>query len=153
MNKVEISYGEIEAPLWLKKDPVPFVQSVLEKLEKHNWDLSILFCTNEKIRALNRQFRNRDEPTDVLAFIMGEIEGERYLPGDIAISPEMAEENARRFEVSPGEELHRLLIHGILHLTGMDHASEDKEEPMLILQEKLLFELYGEELQGMEMQK
>jgi probable rRNA maturation factor len=145
MNEVTVNYEEIKAPPWLQRDPVPFVLSVLEKLEKRNWDLSILFCSNKKIQVLNKQFRNRDEPTDVLSFIMGEIEGEHYLPGDIVISLEMAEENALHFGISPGEELHRLLIHGILHLEGMDHDSTGKDEPMLVLQEKLLFELYAEE--------
>ena len=115
-----------------------FTLAVLEKLKKKNWDLSLLFCDNKTIRNLNRQYRNRDEATDVLSFIMGETEGERFLPGDIAVSLEMVKENAEAFEVSPAEELRRLLIHGILHLSGMDHASNGKGEPMLTLQEQLL---------------
>jgi len=137
MNTVEISLEGVTPPVWVE----PFVRTVLEKLEKHNWDLSLLFCNNKRIRELNKQYRNRDEATDVLSFVMGETEGERFLPGDIAVSLEMAEENAGSFGVSPGEELRRLLIHGILHLSGMDHASNDKGEPMLALQEQLLGEI------------
>ena len=138
MNTVEINMEE-QIPEWA--DGIePFTLAVLEKLGRRNWDLSLLFCDNKTIRGLNRQYRNRDEATDVLSFVMGETEGERYHPGDIAVSLEMVTENAAAFGISPGEELRRLLIHGILHLSGMDHASNDKGEPMLTLQEQLLGE-------------
>jgi probable rRNA maturation factor len=143
MNRVEISLDGVEPPLWLER-AAAFAEAALAKLGKNNWDLSVLFCSDEVIRSLNRQYRNRDEATDVLSFTLGESAGERFLPGDIAISPERAAENALRFGVPPGEELRRLLIHGILHLGGMDHASNDKEEPMLALQEKLLTEIPAE---------
>ena len=140
MNTVTISHEDVEPPSW---QPVPFILAVLEKLEKHSWDLSVLFCGKEKIQRLNEQYRNKNEPTDVLSFVMGEYEGDRFIPGDIVISPEAAEENARAFGVSPNEELRRLLVHGILHLSGMDHTTNDKEEPMLVFQEKLLEETRG----------
>jgi len=139
MNRIDITLDGLESPPWLE-ETAPFVQLILEKLGKHNWDLSILFCTNEIIKNLNKQYRREDKATDVLSFIMAETAGERYLPGDIAVSIEMIEENAGYFNISPKEELRRLLIHGILHLAGMDHATNDKEEAMLILQEKLLKE-------------
>ena len=119
----------------------PFALEVLEKLGKHHWDLSLFFCNNEIIQKLNKQYRNLDESTDVLSFIMGETAGERFLPGDIVISLEKIGENAKEFAVSPKEELHRLVIHGILHLSGMDHSSNDSNEEMLLLQEKLLKEM------------
>ena len=138
-NNVTINLEGTESPPWLEKVE-PFTLEVLERLGKHHWDLSIFFCTNKIMQKLNKQYRNLDESTDVLSFIMGEMAGERYLPGDIAISLEKVAENAQEFGVSPKEELHRLLIHGILHLTGMDHASNDAGEEMLMLQEKLLAE-------------
>lgn len=119
----------------------PFALEALEKLGKHHWDLSLFFCNNEIIQKLNKQYRNLDESTDVLSFIMGETAGERFLPGDIVISLEKIGENAKEFAVSPKEELHRLVIHGILHLSGMDHSSNDSNEEMLLLQEKLLKEM------------
>ena len=137
MNNVEINMEGIENPPWLEETE-PFIHEVLKKLKKQNWNISVLLCNNTIIRSYNKQFRKRDEPTDVLSFTMGETDGKHFYPGDIVISLEMAEENARYFAVSPGEELQRLLIHGILHLAGMNHVSNDKEEPMLVLQEKLL---------------
>ena len=139
-NDIKISIEGLESPPWLEKIDL-YALTVLDRLEKHHWDLSIFFCNNTIIQKLNKQYRNLDESTDVLSFIMGETAGERFLPGDIVISLEKIEENAKVFGITPLEELHRLLIHGILHLSGMDHASNDKNEAMLVLQEKLLEEI------------
>ena len=139
-NRVFINFEGLESPDWLEGTE-SFVLAILEKLEKHNWDLSLFFCNNETIQKFNKQYRNLDESTDVLSFIMGETADGRFLPGDIVISLEKTKENALDYGVSPTEELQRLLIHGILHLTGMDHASDKKDEPMLILQEQLLKEI------------
>ena len=138
-NNVTINLEGTESPPWLEKVE-PFALEVLERLGKHHWDLSIFFCNNQLIQKLNKQYRNLDESTDVLSFIMGETAGERFLPGDIVISLEKVAENAKDYDVLPKEELQRLIIHGILHLVGMDHESNNDNEEMLILQEKLLAE-------------
>jgi probable rRNA maturation factor len=115
-------------------------------LKKENWDISIVFCGNDHIRDLNKRFRNKDEPTDALTFPLGEFSGKRFLAGDIVVSLETVRENADYFNVPFEEELYRVLIHGILHLDGMDHSGHlgenaEKNEPMLELQEKILSEL------------
>ncbi|MDR2518560.1 MAG: rRNA maturation RNase YbeY [Spirochaetaceae bacterium] len=146
MNRVAISAEEDPLPLRLPRIR-RFILSVLDILKQDRWDLSVLFCKDEYIRKLNARFRQKDEPTDVLSFMLGETVEEageiRYLPGDIVISLEALAENARYFQVSPEEELRRLLIHGILHLTGMDHATNADIEPMLRLQESLMAETAG----------
>jgi probable rRNA maturation factor len=143
-NEVTITIEEVESKPWAE-GAEHFALSVLDKLGKHHWDLSVFFFFFSIIQKLNNQYRNLDESTDVLSFMMGEMAGEQYLPGDIVISLEKTEENAQKFSVSPKEELHRLLVHGILHLSGMDHSTNDKTEPMLVLQEQLLEEIKGGE--------
>jgi probable rRNA maturation factor len=149
MNRVEISAGELPLPPW-SAQANRFVLKVLDRLGRDRWDLSMLFCNNEYIRSLNARFRNIDEPTDVLSFALGdsyadEITGElRFLAGDIVVSLETLAENAGYFQISPDEELRRLLIHGVLHLDGMDHKTNEGAEPMLKLQEHILAELSGE---------
>ncbi|MDR2019993.1 MAG: rRNA maturation RNase YbeY [Treponema sp.] len=153
MNRVAVSAGELPLPPWSARVS-SFVLKVLEKLNRDRWDLSVLLCNNLLIQDLNARFRNRDEPTDVLSFPMGETledAGEdRYLPGDIVISLETLAENARYFRVSEDEELRRLLVHGILHLDGLDHEgkldSGVSPEAMLALQERILSELSGERI-------
>jgi probable rRNA maturation factor len=115
-----------------------FCESVFAALEISSFDISVLFCGNEYIRSLNKQFRGIDAPTDILSF--GEnTEKKQFVRGDIAISLEALRENSDYFKVSENEELHRLLVHGILHLCGFDHATNDFDnEPMLKLQEALL---------------
>jgi probable rRNA maturation factor len=108
-----------------------------------------VLCDDQTIKALNARYRGRDEATDVLSFELGAEEtgddgSARWLPGDIVISLDGLEENARYFKVSEDEELRRLLIHGILHLDGMDHQTNDEAEPMIVLQERILTRL-GEE--------
>jgi probable rRNA maturation factor len=149
MNRIEVSAEEVPLPSWTGRVG-PFILKVLNFIRRDGWDLSVVFCDNIYIRSLNARFRHRDEPTDVLSFALGETleeEGERrYLPGDIVISLETLAENARCFQVSEDEELRRLLIHGVLHLDGLDHDSNEEKEPMLQLQEKLLAELAGERI-------
>ncbi|GHT86980.1 endoribonuclease YbeY [Spirochaetia bacterium] len=149
MNRVVISAEEVPLPAW---SPIihEYILKVLERLKKDRWDLSVLFCKDSFIRSLNSRFRRIDEPTDVLSFVLGtdytdEATGEtRFLPGDIIVSLEALAENAAYFQVPEDEELRRLLIHGILHLDGMDHETNEGSEPMLKLQEDILTELIGE---------
>jgi probable rRNA maturation factor len=142
MNRASVRAEEVPLPAWAGS-LARFSAKALDALGKDNWDLSILLCGDSYIRKLNAQYRGRDEATDVLSFALGENcpDGEgnsRYLPGDIAVSLETLEENTRYFEVSFDEELRRVIIHGILHLDGMDHRTNGKDEPMLLLQEELL---------------
>jgi probable rRNA maturation factor len=90
-------------------------------------ELSVLLCDDAVIRALNRDFRRRDRPTDVLSFSMREGEGGR-LPraplGDVVISVETARRQARRAKRTITAEVTMLLAHGLLHLLGLDHRTE-----------------------------
>ncbi|MCL2210840.1 MAG: rRNA maturation RNase YbeY [Treponema sp.] len=149
MNNVTINTEEISPPAW--SDAVcTYAVKILEEIKRDNWELSILFCGNKTIKNLNNQYRNKDEPTDILSFNLGETvkDGGRdiYLPGDIVISLETLRENAQYFEITEDEELRRLLIHGILHLDGMDHQTTDSNEPMLVLQEKILSKFNNEHI-------
>ncbi|MDR1863259.1 MAG: rRNA maturation RNase YbeY [Treponema sp.] len=149
MNRVDVSAAEVPLPPW-KGRAKSFILKVLKTLRRDGWDLSVLFCGDRYIKTLNARYRNKDEATDVLSFALGETaeseKGNRYLPGDIVISLETLEENAGYFGVSRDEELRRLLVHGILHLDGMDHATNKPGEPMLRLQEKILTQLAGERI-------
>jgi probable rRNA maturation factor len=157
-NRILISLGEdVIEPVWFNKVE-PFIQTVLQKLNYDNEEISVLFCSDEFIKELNSQYRNIDSATDVLSFENGEeYEDEEGLwknVGDIAISLETLPKNAEYFEVDTNTELKRLIIHGILHLNGMDHGEEHIEkgvvptDEMLILQENLLSDLIEEKIIG-----
>lgn len=94
-------------------------------LPSHIDELGLLFTDNDEIRELNRQYRGKDKPTDVLSFSQIEgrdIAGSRSL-GDIAISVEYAGKEAAKRGITLELELVRLIVHGLLHLHGFDHES------------------------------
>ena len=108
-------------------------------------DFSLSFVSDDEIQALNRDYRGIDSPTDILTFAINDgeefpsFEGEEEEMGDVFISIDSMQRNAQEFGVSPDEELKRLLLHGLLHLRGMDHKTNDfNSEPMLIEQERIL---------------
>ncbi len=85
--------------------------------------VNVLVTSNTKLRGLNRRFRSKDQPTDVLSFPALPGQKPRYA-GDIAISAEIAVHNARSLGHSAAEEIKILALHGILHLRGYDHESD-----------------------------
>ncbi|MDR1836208.1 MAG: rRNA maturation RNase YbeY [Treponema sp.] len=149
MNNVTINAKEIKLPSW-SANLCEFALKVLEEIKRDNWELSILLCRDKTITALNTQYRNKAEPTDILSFNLGDTikSGDKtvYLPGDIVISLDTLRENAGYFQTPEDEELRRLIIHGILHLDGMDHKTSGRTEPMLALQEEILSKLDGEHI-------
>lgn len=150
MNRVFVSMMDgVEEPKWFS-NVESYVLELLQRLEYDNEEISILFCNDQMIKALNNQYRHIDSPTDVLSFENGETyqdeKGEWTSMGDIVISLDTVPVNAKYFETDENTEMKRLLLHGILHLNGMDHFEEHIEkgvEPeceMLVLQEKVLKE-------------
>jgi probable rRNA maturation factor len=85
--------------------------------------VNLVVTGSNELRALNRRFRGKDQPTDVLSFVPDPdfVSG---LAGDIAISAEIAKQNARRLGHSTAQEIKILVLHGVLHLAGYDHESD-----------------------------
>ncbi|MDF2591285.1 MAG: putative metal-dependent hydrolase [Clostridia bacterium] len=127
------------------------VQKALETFVEEDYEVSISFVDNNEIKDLNKQYRNKDTATDVLSFPLMEFEiseenynnEEEYvqedrLLGDIVISLERAEEQAVEYGHSFERELAFLVVHGVLHLLGMDHEVEEQEKEMIKKQEEIL---------------
>lgn len=134
------------------------VRAILKKIVAYygeKRDFSVTFVTDNEIQELNREYREIDAPTDILTFrlddapsfpISFEEEDVDFLNneemGDIFISLDTMRRNAEEFGVGEEEELSRLLLHGILHLRGLDHKTNDFEkEEMLKEQEEVLTKL------------
>jgi probable rRNA maturation factor len=88
--------------------------------------VNVLLTSNRELRALNSRFRGKDRPTDVLSFppVLGLANA---FAGDVAISVEIAAQNARLLGHSPAEEVKILALHGMLHLAGYDHERDHGE--------------------------
>jgi probable rRNA maturation factor len=156
VNDVEVSSAGLEPPPWARR-LARFARRVLRLRNIRNWDLSILLCDDPSIQSLNRRYRKLDAPTDVLAFPQTENPDPQHVgssaafstaarraAGDVVISLDTMRRNAGSNGVPEEEELKRLLIHGILHLEGMDHQNEEPD--MLVLQERLLSRLKEEKV-------
>ncbi len=109
-----------------------------------NIEVSILLTGDEQISQLNKEYRDVDGPTDVLSF--SQLEGddemepetEENLLGDVVISVETAMRQAGQQSKSLEEEVDMLLVHGLLHLLGYDHAQPEDEAKMFARQKELL---------------
>jgi probable rRNA maturation factor len=126
------------------------VTSVLNKAAEalgvgEHAEVSVVFADDEYIQELNRQYRGKDTPTDVLSFALDEGEEpgvvggpEETLLGDIVISLETATRQAEDFGHSLERELAYLTVHGMLHLVGYDHEDEDQKLIMRRQEEDIL---------------
>ena len=86
--------------------------------------VNVLITTSAEMKSLNRRFRGKDKPTDVLSF-PAESAAQKQFAGEIAISAEIASQNAWALGHSPPEEVKILVLHGILHLRGYDHECDN----------------------------
>ncbi len=147
MNRVDIHYEGINT-LDKEKKIRLLCGKIFDILKIDNWELSIVICNDLFIKNLNREYRGKDEATDVLSF--PQIDDDCLLfpdgimyAGDVIISIETLKRNSFEFNVDINEEFKRLLTHGILHLKGYDHEDNSPEQEMLIFQEELLKKLTG----------
>ncbi len=118
-----------------------FDEDIIERAE-----LSVTFLKDDKIRALNKEYRNKDKVTDVLSFPMYEDfsefpeEGEIAL-GDVVINKEQAQTQAEEYGHSFDRELVYLFIHSVLHLLGYDHENKEDKKAMRKREEEIMEEL------------
>jgi probable rRNA maturation factor len=109
---------KIDTDAWSK-----FAGKAIDAIGKHGSTATIAFVSDKNIRKLNQQFRNVDRPTDVLSFPASE---ETNL-GDIAISVQTAAAQAKENGLTLEAEIAQLILHGLLHLSGYDHETDNGE--------------------------
>lgn len=119
-----------------------YIKYVVKKLGLERCEFNIIIIDNEKIREINREYRNIDAETDVISFALEDtdnikIDDYRVL-GDIYISIDKCYSQAMEYGHSRERELCFLATHGILHLLGYDHMNVSDGEKMFTLQEELL---------------
>jgi probable rRNA maturation factor len=106
-----------------RKNLRPFLSALVQDLHVADCSFSIVFITDEMMRQYNRQYRGFDKPTDVLSFPNDQV----YL-GDILISCETAYNQTLKSRTLHFEKnIRRLILHGLLHLMGYDHETDDGE--------------------------
>ena len=120
----------------------------------HPCEISVTFTDNDGIHSLNREYRGIDRPTDVLSFPQFDFLGGELLPegeepvalGDIVLSLERAEEQAREFGHSFSREMAFLTVHSVLHLLGYDHELGDEEDADMRARQRGVMKMLGLEV-------
>jgi probable rRNA maturation factor len=135
-RKTGLDFGAIERT----------VAALLAAIDERDSSISVSFVRDPKIRELNRDYRGKDNATDVLSFPLVEpgdayAGGERLL-GDIVISVDTARRQAADYDAPLDREVQRLLIHGVLHLLGHDHL-EPVERAAMEAEERRLADAIG----------
>ncbi|MFH1656420.1 MAG: rRNA maturation RNase YbeY [Candidatus Nealsonbacteria bacterium] len=120
------------------------IENVLKGENQEKENLSIVFVGAKRIRELNKKYRKKDKPTDVLSF--SAVEKFPDIPelelGEIVICPQIVKKNAKKFNIEYNKELNRVLVHGVLHILGYEHENTEKEaKKMFGKQEKYLLKV------------
>lgn len=144
----------IDETATLNESELHFVEKILQHAAEEEQvgasEVSVTFVTNDVIQAINKEYRGKDVPTDVISFAMEEMgEGELEIVGaleprvlgDIIISLDRTKEQAADYGHSFERELGFLAVHGFLHLLGYDHMNEAGEKEMFGKQEAILSSL------------
>jgi len=123
----------------LKKQKINrWIKRTANNYEKKVGEIAYIFCNNERILEINRQYLQHDYYTDIITF---DDSTNSVISGDIFISLETVKSNAEDFSVDFEEELHRVIIHGILHLCGQDDTTPEMKAEMTQKENKALEEL------------
>ncbi len=108
-------------------------------------DLGVIFCSAERLLAMNKEFLHHDYFTDIITFDDSDLESARTVAGELYIDIETVADNARLYDTTPLREMHRILVHGVLHLCGQGDKEADaavemrrKEDHYLELLDQLM---------------
>jgi probable rRNA maturation factor len=104
-----------------------WVKRTAAKYEFKTGDIAFIFCNDEKILEINRQYLQHDYYTDIITF---DYSTTGIISGDIFISIDTVKSNAEKFKTAFHDELHRIIIHGVLHLCGQDDKTEENRAIM-----------------------
>ncbi len=99
-------------------------------------NLNFIFCTDKHLRKINKTYLNHDYFTDIITFDNSSAKGE--IEGDIFISIDRVLVNAKAYKVTVKDELHRVIIHGVLHLLGYSDKTDKSQKEMRAMEDRWL---------------
>jgi len=115
---------DVPSPKLLKRKTTNWIKEVIVSEEKIAGDISFIFCSDDYLLDMNKKYLDHDYFTDIITFDYVE---DSIINGDLFISIDRVRENAGLFNVTIGEELNRIIVHGVLHLIGYkDKMPNDK---------------------------
>jgi rRNA maturation RNase YbeY len=137
-----ISYQaeDVKIPPIKKRRTTDWIKAVVASHRKVTGDIAFIFCSDKKILEINNQYLQHDYYTDIITFDYSE---ENTIAGDIFISLDTVKSNSEKFKTEYDEELNRVMIHGILHLCGINDKQPCEREYMAQCENKALEMLKG----------
>ena len=149
---IKVSFN-IDEPFWVKEMPL-FRKNILKaaketlniacKPKKNNLEVSFLLTSNSNIRLLNKNYRNKDKSTNVLAFPMNQKTfGKNYIVGDVVISLQKILSESKKPKTQKYKYLSKITIHGVLHLLGFDHKSNKQHDEMNRIEQKVFKKIFS----------
>ena len=129
MSKIKFFFEDTEPVNINTKKLGNEVKSLINRELYKSGDISIVFCSDDYLLKINKQYLNHDYYTDIITF---DYVKDEVISGDLFISIERIQENAQKYNVTKTEELLRVLFHGILHLIGYNDNSEEEIKLMRI---------------------
>jgi len=150
---IKVSFN-VDEPFWVKEMPL-FRKNILKaaketlntayKSKKNNLEVSFLLTSDSNIRLLNKNYRNKNKSTNVLAFPMNQNTfGEDYIVGDVVISLQKILSESRKLKIQKYKYLSQITIHGVLHLLGFDHKSNKQYQEMNKIEQKVFNKIFSQ---------
>ena len=115
----------ISFPKIKRRETTRWIKQVIEQFHKKLGNITYIFCSDEEILRINQSYLNHDYYTDIITFDYSESD---KLSGDLFISLETVKTNSEKFKTNYIKELHRVMIHGILHLCGYEDNTPEKKK-------------------------
>lgn len=132
---IRFAVQDINFELFQAENVKKWISEVVQRRQKKVGNISYLFCDDEYLLGVNQQYLNHDTYTDIITF---DYVAADLISGDIMISVDRVGENAEKFGVPFVQELHRVIIHGVLHLLGQGDKSDSEAAEMRRQEEEAL---------------
>ena len=125
---IEFFTEEVEFEVKNEEKVKTWLSEIISKYSFELESLNYIFCSDEYLHQMNVEYLEHDTLTDVITFDNSDFEG--VIEGDVFISIDRIVDNAATFNITPEEELHRVMAHGLLHLLGFDDKTPEKKQLM-----------------------
>jgi len=143
---LSLSQSDDVPPGWLDENTVALLRAAAAGLEPEERTVDMVIVGDERIREINREFRGKDSPTDVISFSYLEEDGpvgEEDIIGEIYVSWETLAREAHEMGVDPGHLFLRIGVHGLLHVIGYEHGTDRQAEHMESEERRILAQHLG----------
>ena len=138
---VQFFFAGVKIVLSERKRLKNFIEEMFKNEKKKLISLLIIFCTDKYLLEINRQYLGHDYYTDIVTFNLAE--DNEFIEGEIYISVDRIRENALINLVTSNHELHRVLLHGILHLCGYKDKIKSEKDTMTLMENHMLKMYFG----------